>query len=174
MSNPCQNASGERGVSNGRVEMKRWITVALVGLALAFAGSASAAMPSHHTWGMGLFALGGGSTATTGIVRDAPAYGGITSGPICCELSLEFERHFNADVMYGAVSGTLVVGGNPDGTVWSGTLRGRLTPEGMDGVLIAVEDGTGRRFVGTWSVLGHPDQSMPHFLTLAVDGNLHE
>jgi hypothetical protein len=154
--------------------MKRWIAVALVGSALAFAGAATAAPPSHHAWAMGLFALGGGSAATTGLVRDAPAYGGITSGPICCELSLQFERQFNADVMRGAVSGSLVVGGNPDGTVWHGDLHGRLTPEGMNGVLIAVEEGTGRRFVGTWEIVGHPDQSLPHFLTLQVEGNLRE
>lgn len=154
--------------------MKRWIAVALVGSALAFASVASAAPPSHHAWTMGLFALGGGSTATTGIVRDAPSYGGITSGPICCELSLDFERQFNADVMRGVVKGTLVVGGNPDGTVWRGTLSGRLTPTGSNGVLVAVEEETGRRFVGTWSIVGHPDQGLPHFLSLDVEGHLQD
>jgi hypothetical protein len=173
MSNPCQNASGERGVSNGRVEMKRWIAVALVGVALALAGTATAAPASQHAWGIGLFALGGGSAATTGHVRDAPQYGGITSGPLCCEISVEFVRNFNADVMHGSVSGTFVVGGNPDGTVWHGKLRGTMTPEGSNGVLIASEDGTGRRFVGTWTIVGHADQSIPHFISLAVEGDLH-
>jgi hypothetical protein len=154
--------------------MKRWIAVALVGLALALAGAATAAPASQHSWAMSLFALGGGSSATTGKVRDAPAYGGITSGPICCEVTIEFERHFNADVMHGTVSGTLVVGGNSSDTVWHGTLHGKVTPEGSEGTLIAVEDGTGRRFVGTWRIVGHPDQSVPHFVSLAVEGKLHD
>jgi hypothetical protein len=154
--------------------MRRWIAVALIGGALGFAGAAAAASPSHQEWTMGLFALGGGSTDPTGIVRDAPSYGGLTIGPICCQLSLDFERVFNAEVMRGTVSGTIVVGGSPDGTVWRGALHGRLTPSGMNGHLVVVEEGTGRRFVGTWSTQGHPDQGFPHFLGLDVEGELHE
>ena len=117
---------------------------------------------------------GAGSSATTGHVRDAPQYGGITSGPLCCEATVSFERNFNADVMRGSISGTLIVSGNANDTVWRGTFHGRVTPEGSDGVLIAVEEPSGRRFVGTWSIVGHPDQSRPHFLSIAVDGDLHE
>ncbi len=154
--------------------MKRWIAVALVGLALAFAGAATAAPPSDHAWVMSLFALGGGSSATTGHVHDTPRYGGITDGPLCCEATVNFERNFNADVMRGSIAGTLVVSGNANDTVWRGTFHGRLTPEGSDGVLIAVEDGTGRRFVGKWSIVGHADQSVPHFISLDVEGKLHD
>ena len=154
--------------------MRRWIAVALIGGALGFVGAAAAAAPSHHAWGMGLFALGGGSTETAGIVRDAPRYGGLTFGPICCEVTVSFERVFNADVMRGAVSGTLGVSGNAEETTWRGTLHGRLTPGGMNGHLVVVEEGTGRRFVGTWSTQGHPDQGFPHFLGLDVDGDLHD
>jgi hypothetical protein len=154
--------------------MKRWIAVALVGSALAFAGAATAAPPSDHAWVMTFFALGGGSSATTGQVRDAPRYGGITDGPLCCEATVSFERNFNADVMRGSIAGTLIVGGNANDTVWRGTFHGRVTPEGSDGVLIAVEEPTGRRFVGKWSIVGHPDQSVPHFLSIAVDGKLQD
>jgi hypothetical protein len=153
--------------------MRRLLAVALCGSALALTGVASAAAPSQHAWTMGLFALGGGSSATSGIVRDAPEYGGISIGPVCCEVTILFERHFNADVMRGAIDGRIVVGGNPDGTVWEGTLHGSIDPAGSSGHLSLVEDTTGRRFSGTWTWVGHPDQSVPHVISIPVDGMLY-
>ena len=159
--------------------MRRSLLAGLLVAALALAGSAAAA-PTPASWSMGLFAVTPGSTATTGIVRDAPTYGGITSaGPMCCEVTVAFNRVFNADVMRGSVTADVVVAGNPDATIWFGRLHGEITPEGSAGSFTAIEkefaDGrlvaTGRRFVGMWSSLGHADQSVPHVITLSIEGS---
>ena len=160
--------------------MRRSLLAGLFVAALALAGSASAAAPTPASWSMGLFAVTPGSTATTGIVRDAPTYGGITSaGPMCCEVTVAFDRVFNADVMRGSVAADVVVAGNPDETIWFGSLHGEITPEGSAGSFTAIEKefahgrlaATGRRFVGMWSSPGHADQSVPHVITLAIEGS---
>lgn len=159
--------------------MKRWVLLVLCGGALALASVALASAPSEQAWDISLFSVVPGSTATTGHVDDAPEYGGITvSGPVCCEITILFERHFDAATMDGRLSGTVIVGGNPDDTIWRGELRGRMTSAGSSGRLTLVErsaDGlarTGRKLTGTWFSVGQPDQSVPHFITIHVDGKL--
>jgi hypothetical protein len=161
--------------------MRRWVTAALCAGALSFAGAASAAAPSEHAVTFGLFSFVPGSTATHGVVHDAPEYGGIIStGLFCCEVTVTFDRVFNADQLRGSVRGNLIVGGNPFDTIWVGELHGSMSPQGSSGVFTAVEQTfgsgglveTGRRFVGRWHVSGHADQSLPHVITLEVEGSL--
>ena len=160
--------------------MGRWVVAVLCGGALALASVASASAPTRYAWEVGLFNVVPGSTATEGIVSDAPVYGGTaTEGPMCCQVTLSLERHFDAAVMRGSVSGTIVVGGNATDTVWQGRLRGSISPDGSSGKFVAVEESldggtTGRRLVGSWTVLGHADQSMPHVITIQFEGKLKE
>ena len=163
--------------------MKRWLAVALVGSALAFGGVATAAPPTSHAADISLFALGGGSTAVEGHVRDAPSYGGITSSNVwCCEVGVAFERNFNAGQLRGSVSGRISIAGNANDTVWQGELHGSISPEGSSGHVVIVERvfsggtlvPTGRRFVGSWAYSGHPDQSRPHVITIHLEGKLFE
>ena len=160
--------------------MKRWIAVALVGSALAFAGVATAAQPAQHAADISLFAFIGGSTATQGHVRDAPVYGGITTSDLwCCEVGVVLERNFNAEQLRGSVSGRISISGNANDTLWQGELHGSMSPEGSSGQVVIVERvfggggtlvPTGRRFVGSWAYAGQPDQSRPHVITIHLDG----
>ena len=161
--------------------MRRLVAAVVCVGALVLASAATASAPTPQAWDISLFSFVPGSTATDGRVRDAPRYVGITlAGPICCQISVLFERHFDATTMQGTVSGTVSVAGNANDTIWRGDLHGTMTSEGSFGHLTLVErsaDGqakTGRRLAGTWSLAGHPDQSLPHVITISVDGKLYE
>ncbi len=161
--------------------MKGLFVVALCVGALVTAGVTSAAPPTRHTFDVALAVVRGGSTATEGIVRDAPLYFGHTgTAPWSGEVGVEFARIFNASRLRGLVTGTIIVVG--PSIRWEGKMFGVMTPEGVSGWLVAKEETfagagstpTGRKFVGSWGYTGHPDQSRPHAITIHFDGLLLE
>jgi len=79
----------------------------------------------------------------------------------------------NREEMRGSVSGTVTLHRSLTGLMWEGALRGRVTPEGTEGVLHLTEVSTGQRFSGSWASQGFVDPtSDPHMLVMVVTGTL--
>ena len=154
------------------------VLVLTAALSLLPASAAHARQGEAVEWSAGLFAIQGGSTATDGVVRDAPQYGGLSIGAICCELTSSFDRVFRADLMRGSIRGALSASEPIRETVWRGEMRGTISPAGSEGTVVATETvlpGSPyqpRKFTGTWTWWGHPDQSVPHFIEIRFSGTL--
>jgi hypothetical protein len=79
----------------------------------------------------------------------------------------------NREEMRGTVSGSVTMHHPVLELQWEGALRGRVTPEGAEGVLHLTEVSTGQRFSGSWSSEGFVDPaSNPHAFTMLVTGTL--
>jgi hypothetical protein len=69
----------------------------------------------------------------------------------------------NREQMRGTVSGSVTMHPSAFDLLWEGALRGRVTPDGAEGVLQLTEVSTRQRFSGSWASQGFVDPtSDPH------------
>lgn len=87
-----------------------------------------------------------------------------SSVAFCCQAHGDLSWTINLEQTSGAVSGTWAIGGNPVDVEWTGTLRGRVTAAGGEGIVRA-ESNTGARFTGRWSYEGQVALPAPPGLT---------
>ena len=79
----------------------------------------------------------------------------------------------NREQMRGTVSGSVTMDNPVLELHWEGPLRGRVTPEGAEGVLHLTEVSTGRRFSGSWVSDGIVDPTSDlHAFTILVTSTL--
>jgi hypothetical protein len=79
----------------------------------------------------------------------------------------------NREQMRGNVSGSVTMHHSALDLQWEGALRGRVTPEGAEGVVHVTEATTGERFSGSWRSEEFVDPaSNPHAFTVVVTGTL--
>lgn len=106
-------------------------------------------------------------------VEEAHYFGVGSPGSLGDEAGAQLSWIVNRDQMRGTVSGTVTLHRSLTGLTWSGSLRGRVTPEGAEGVLHLTEVNTGQRFSGSWASQGFVDPaSNPHTFTMVVTGTL--
>ncbi len=106
-------------------------------------------------------------------VEDVHYFGVGSAESLGDEAGAQLSWIVNREQMRGTVSGTVSLVRSLTGFTWKGALRGRVTPEGAEGVLHLTEVSTGQRFAGSWAAQGFVDPaSDPHMLVLVVTGTL--